>query len=220
MRWPCDKSLLRTMCSRSVAVKGFLAVGSQQNPTYKSNKEISALFEAKGRWGWTSSRQPLTLRQTTLRVPCGPQAIYKPPAQWEGPGSSLLCCVQAVWPWASHFTSLVPGFLIPTAEKTAPSQGCWGAITSLGLIMVTNTIVAKRPRRTENWRALEEELSEAPGPGLQKTHDCETRGRLSSWGFRPQVLRRGASLPQTSLPSQLGPRTATASLPGVWGGDT
>lgn len=58
---------------------------------------------------------------------------------------------------------------------------------SLGLIMVTNTICCQEAQKDLRIR---EELSEAPGPGLQKTHDCETRGRFSSWGFRPQVLRR------------------------------
>lgn len=95
------------------------------------SKELSALFQVRGRWGRTSPQQPWPRGKPLGGSPlCGPRAIHKPPAQWEepdateDPGSSFLRYMQAAWPWASHFPSLVLGFLIPTMGETSPTQGC------------------------------------------------------------------------------------------------
>lgn len=61
---------------------------------------------------------------------------------------------------------------------------------------------------------LNQDFLEAPGPGLQNT-----RSSLA-FVFLLRVsgpeCSRGTSLPQTSLPSQLGPHTVIIPLPWVW----
>lgn len=101
-------------------------------------------------------------------------------------GSSFLCHIQAVWSWVSRFTSLVLASSSPQWRRHLPHRAA-EKLDSLCLVMVTNTICGQEAQKDLR---IKEELSGAPGPGLQKTHDCETGSRLSSWSSRPQALRR------------------------------
>lgn len=171
--------------------------------------------------GVESSQQPLIPETNHSTVPWDSTELFR--SHWPGrkgwvvsedPGSSSTLLLPGCVTLGQSLHLSRPQFPHPhdgedNISLTALLRGSkLPTRVALYVIMVAHRICCRGgpEGREKSCVVLKQAHLEAPGPGLQNRHMAERlMVAFSSWGFRPPACSQGASLPQTSLPSQLGP---------------